>query len=168
MENNKVRSITLTLTHSCNLNCSYCYEKHKNNRRMTFDTAISIVEKELNDDLNLEYDYVEFDFFGGEPLLEFELIKKIVDFIKIRKYKNKYIFFATTNGTILTQEMKLWFVENRNFIVLGLSLDGTREMHNINRSNSYDMIDIDFYVKYYSEQGVKMTISPETLPYYNE
>ena len=164
MEDKKVRSITLTITHSCNLNCSYCYEKHKNSKRMTFDTAINIVEKELNDESNLTYDYVEIDFFGGEPLLEFELIKDIVDYVKAKKYKNKYVFFATTNGTILTEEMKLWFAKNRDQIVLGLSLDGTREMHNTNRSNSYDKIDVDFYAKYYSDQGVKMTISPETLP----
>ena len=54
MEDKKVRSITLTITHSCNLNCSYCYEKHKNSKRMTFDTAINIVEKELNDESNLK------------------------------------------------------------------------------------------------------------------
>jgi len=59
--------------------------------------------------------------------------------------------------------MKNWFALRNKCFVLGLSLDGTKETHDTNRSNSFDLIDFDFFLKNYPEQGVKMTLSDFSL-----
>lgn len=157
-----LRVVTLTLTQNCNLKCSYCYEHHKSKATMSFETAKKIIDEELNRAKDDEE--IEFDLFGGEPFLEFPLIKQITEYLCHRKKKAKCQLFASTNGTLVHGEVKEWLQQHRGCFVCGLSLDGTREMHNINRSNSYDDIDIDFFRNTYPEQDVKMTISKETLP----
>lgn len=76
--------------------------------------------------------------------------------------------FATTNGTLVHGEVQDWLREHVGCFICGLSLDGTRDMHNVNRSNSYDDIDLDFFLEMYPEQDVKMTVSRETLPHLAE
>ena len=153
--------ITLVVTHQCNIRCSYCYEKHKDSKTMSFENAIRIIEFELNKDDS--YDDVEICFLGGEPLLEFDLIKRVVEYTKIRKYKKNYYFFVSTNGTVINDDMKEWFKKNTNILQMGLSLDGTPDVHNLNRCHSYDLIPIDFFLSTYPEQGIKMTVAPNTL-----
>ena len=106
---------------------------------------------------------IEIQFIGGEPLLEFELEKKVYEYT-INKYKNKhFIFYATTNGVLLNSKMKKWFDQHCDKFVLGLSLDGLPESHNFNRSNSYNKIDIKYFIKTWPNQGIKMTISEHSL-----
>lgn len=155
------RFVTLAVTHNCNLNCSYCYEQHKDGCSMQLDTAIEIVERELN--LEDEYTKVEFDFFGGEPLIEYQLIHDVIEHVKKHSYRKDCHFGISTNGTLLSQDMKEWFKANTFIITLGLSLDGTKKSHDINRSNSFDSIDLKFFSETYPEQMVKMTVSKETL-----
>ncbi|MBP1546784.1 MAG: 4Fe-4S cluster-binding domain-containing protein [Oscillospiraceae bacterium] len=160
-------SPSICLTHSCNLDCIYCYQKHDGNNRMSFETACKCIDYIFNnvpDDMN----GVEISFIGGEPLIEFELIKKIVEYT-IENYKSEqYIFYATTNGTVLNAEMKQYFTAHKDHFVLGLSLDGIPEVHNKNRSNSFDKIDIDFFIKTWPNQSVKMTLSEYSLEHLAE
>lgn len=158
----QVKSIALTLTHNCNLRCSYCYEKHGTHKRMSLDTAISIVDRELTIDDGTKF--VSLDFFGGEPILEFETIKKVVEHCRERTYPKEYHFEVSTNGTMFSNEIKEWFVQNQDIITIGLSLDGNRTSQNINRSNSFDLIDLEYFAQF-EEPQIKMTISRETLPY---
>ena len=155
-------SPSLCVTHSCNLDCVYCYQNHDGNNRMSFETACNSIDwifANVPDDMN----GIEITFIGGEPLLEYELIKKVYEYTH-EKYPNEsYIFYATTNGTLLNEEMKAWFIEHKNTFVLGLSLDGLPETHNHNRSNSYEKIDIGFFKNTWPDQGVKMTISEYAL-----
>lgn len=155
-------SPTLCLTHNCNLDCIYCYQEHDTGVRMSLDTAKKVIDWIF---LNIPSDTkgIEFGFIGGEPLLEFELIKDIVDYVRAKDTEEQYIFYATTNGTVLTEEMKKWFEENRHQFVLGLSLDGLKETHDYNRSNSFDKIDFDFFLRNWPEQGIKMTLSEKSL-----
>lgn len=155
-------SPTICVTHNCNLNCIYCYQKHDTNNRMTLDTAKKCIDWIFN---NIPEDMsgVEVGFIGGEPMLEFELIKSIIEYTKSKNIKEEYIFYATTNGTILTEEMKEWLIKHKEIFVLGLSLDGLPETHNKNRSNSFNKIDIDFFVKTWPCQGIKMTLSEYSL-----
>ena len=111
---------------------------------------------------------IDFILSGGEPLLEFELIKEIFDYVRGRKISIPYIFMASTNGTILTDEMKTWFTKYRDIFRLVLCLDGNKETHNINRDNSFDKIDIDFFVRNWPNQGIKVTISEYTLGHFAE
>lgn len=156
------KNVTLTLTHQCNLKCSYCYETTKDDQCMSIETGKSIVYDELTKTDGFKR--VQFDFFGGEPFLCFEAIKEIVDYAMKIETNKKFNFFITTNGTFVHGNIKKWLIEHRDFVTCGLSLDGTKEMHNINRCNSFDDIDIDFFKNTYPKQDIKMTISVETLP----
>lgn len=158
----KSKNITLVLTHQCNLDCTYCYEHHKNSCTMSAELAKEIVDRELSMDDGVSM--VEFDFFGGEPLLEFDTVKEVVEWTVAREYDKDYIFFITTNGVLLTDDMKVWLREHTGVLQIGLSLDGTKEMHDVNRCDSFDEIDLDFFRTVYPEESVKMTISRETLP----
>ena len=97
---------------------------------------------------------------------EFETIREIYNYIEsgMPGWKKKAIIFVNTNGTLLDEEKKEWLRVRKEHIYCGLSLDGTREMHNRNRSNSFDQIDLEFFKECWPEQNVKMTVSKETLP----
>lgn len=156
-------SPSLCVTHNCNLNCVYCYQKHDTSARMDFNTAKSIIDW-IFEHVPDNADSVGIDFIGGETLLEFELLKDVYEYACSKKRNIPYNFFATTNGTVLTGEMKSWFTAHREQFILGLSLDGTRDTHNYNRSNSFDKIDINFFLQNWPNQGVKMTLSEYSLP----
>ena len=155
-------SPSLCLTHSCNLDCIYCYQNHDGNNRMSFETAKKAIDwifANHPDDMQ----GIELSFIGGEPLIEFELIKRIYEYTTAQYPQEDYIFYATTNGTVLNESMKDWFRSHKDRFVLGLSLDGLPETHNLNRSNSFGMIDIDFFRDTWPGQGVKMTLSEYSL-----
>jgi len=162
----KQRTLTLILTRKCNLNCSYCYEKSSlmDGKSMEISVAKGIISEYLNDEC--EYNKVIIDFLGGEPLIEFQLLKNIVEWCKSRSWKNDYIFMLGTNGTLLNDDMKNWFIKYKDDFQLGLSIDGNREAHNINRNGSFDLIEphIDFFKAYWPNQPAKMTISSKTIP----
>lgn len=157
------KTIMLTVTEKCNLNCTYCYEKNKTLKTMNYETAIKIIDEELT--VNDGYEECEIQFFGGEPFFEFELIKSVCEYIWSKQYPKKYQCFATTNGTLVHGEIKKWLFNNKDNFICGLSLDGNKKAHDINRCQSFDLIDIDFFKKTWPEQTAKMTISPESLPY---
>ncbi len=162
MENLRVKYITLIMTEHCNLQCSYCYEHYKSSSILGFEKAKQIMLNEINASDN--FDEVDFDFFGGEPFLEFDTIKQLVAYFKNKKFNKIIRFSASTNGTILSKEIKKWLIDNRDVFTVSLSFDGTRDMQNMNRSNSFDLIDTDFFAnKINNGVGLKMTISQETL-----
>lgn len=110
-----------------------------------------------------DIEYVEILFHGGEPFMAFKRINEICSWLWSKEWPTKYICYATTNGTLIHGEIKRWLLENKERFVVGLSLDGTPEMQDRNRSNSYKKINVDFFLKNWPEQGVKMTPSPGTL-----
>ena len=154
--------IMLMVTESCNLSCRYCYEINKTQKKMSFDIARKIIDKEIQSIKNPDENIV-IQFFGGEPLLEFELIREIYNYIAKLKIPNFNYCFTVTNGTLLTDEMKCWMIEHKQDFICGLSLDGTKEIHDYNRSNSYDLIDFNFFLEAWPAQKVKMTIAPDML-----
>ena len=164
-------SPSLCVTHDCNLNCVYCYQNH-DKAKMSFDTAKQCIDW-IFDNVPPKMEGIHVSFIGGEPLLEFELIQKIITYTcRTKRSKdsnsNGYMFFASTNGTLLDDSMKKWIVKHKNCFCLGLSLDGTRDTHNHNRSNSFDQIDIDFFRTMWPEQGIKMTLSEYSLQHLAE
>ena len=152
----------LGVTHNCNLNCVYCYQKHDKEHRMTLETAKKCIDWIFNN-IPPDCENIEISFIGGEPLLEFSLLRQVVEYTLSKDVEQKIIFYATTNGTILTTEMKNWFVKNKDIFVLGLSLDGTPEVHNHNRDDSFEKIDFDFFHTTWPFQGVKMTLTEYSL-----
>jgi len=163
MKKKKKKSLAITVTENCNLECVYCYETAKSKRSINFELAKSIIEKEfLADD---GYEEMEIDFHGGEPFLEFDLIKDICEYIWSKDWPKKYLCYTTTNGTLVHGEVKEWLQKNKEYFWCGLSLDGNKLMHDLNRSNSFDKIDLKFFLDNWPEQSVKMTLSPLSLPY---
>jgi len=157
------KTVSLTITQDCNLACTYCYEGYKSKKKMSIDTGIKIIERFLNSSNN-DYAEVEIDLFGGEPFLNFPLIKELCEYVWSRSWEKPYLFFATTNGTLVHGEIQEWVFKNKNRFFLGLSLDGTPGMHDINRSKSFSKIDVSFFQTTWPNPSVKMTISKESLP----
>lgn len=153
----------LLITYSCNLNCAYCYEPKTENKKMTPEKAISYI-KDVVDNLDDSYSEFEVQFMGGEPLLQFDLIKTVSTWLWEQTFKIKLShIFIVTNGTLLNANMKQWLSANRDRICIGLSFDGDNLMQNINRSSSASLVDVAFFASNWPEQTVKMTISPETI-----
>lgn len=156
---NKVQQLILQVTQQCNLRCEYCaysgyyHNRGHSDRRMTFDIACKAIDFYLNH--SNEKDEVTIAFYGGEPLLEFSLIRKCVEYVE-EKVKDKEIsFYITTNGTLLTDEIIIYLCKHK--INLTISLDGNEEEHDINRKlrngqGSFGLImDNLKRIKYYDE-----------------
>ena len=162
--NARRRQCTLIMTHRCNLDCLYCYEKHKDNAVMDFDLATKIIESEfLYSEQSDKVDELEIQLFGGEPFLEFQLMKSIMEWCWGKTWNVPYIFSASTNGTLLTEEMKSWLRQHADGFKVVLSCDGMNSSQDINRTNSLRQIDFNFFREVYGDQPVKMTVSPETV-----
>ena len=154
------RTISLTVTQRCNLACIYCYEHNKSAADMTFETAKRILDAELRTGAPKENTYLEF--FGGEPFLNFALMREVYDYVR-SFYRGKLRFHTCTNGTLVHGEVQAWLKAHPDFSV-GLSADGTQYAHDLNRSGSFDQIDFDFFLQNYAHQPVKMTVSALSLP----
>lgn len=141
--------IVFQVTQNCNLRCSYCsytetsnYSNRKHSdRRMSVETAKAGVDFLLAH--STKCSSIHIGFYGGEPLLEMMLIKQIVSYAN-SVCKDKKIHFAlTTNGTLLSDEIVDYLVENH--FTITVSLDGPKEYHDLNRKfangrGSYDVI----------------------------
>ena len=161
------RVVTLMLTWACNLNCSYCFEKYKcANKRMTFAMAKTILNRELSDFKNNgETGILKIEFFGGEPLLEFDVIKEVTEWIVNGDFGVKYELCVTTNGSLLDEQKMNWFTKYRDYIHIILSVDGSVEMQEENRGKKARNVPIDFVKKLWPWSSFKSTISHNNLPH---
>ena len=144
----KLQSICLQVTQDCNLRCEYCVysggysNRTHNKQKMSFDTAKKAVDFLIAN--STESDMVCIGFYGGEPLLNFEVIKETVLYVTQEYTGKEYYFALTSNGTVFTDEY-LAFLEEYKFTVT-VSIDGNKEMHDINRKfknsevGSFDII----------------------------
>lgn len=156
------RTCMLMVTHACNLNCTYCYERFKDAGMMSFETAKTCILKEVDFVRHSEkYDELEIDFMGGEPLLNFTLIQQVVEWLEETDIGIPYITFATSNGTLITEENKVWLEAHKDSFVIGLSYDGDELMQACNRNTQ--PIDLSWFARVWPFQGVRMTISKETV-----
>ena len=160
------RTCMLMITHACNLNCSYCYEKYKSNKTMSFELAKELILKEckvVQEDPR--FHELEIDLMGGEPMMNFNLIKQLVEWTAENPLPVPWVFFITTNGTLFDEERKRWFKKYKHLITAGESYDGTPEMQRKNRDTAKGSIDMAFFHETWPWQSFHMTISKETLPY---
>ncbi|MBQ1260661.1 MAG: thioether cross-link-forming SCIFF peptide maturase [Clostridia bacterium] len=142
-----IKALCLHVAHTCNLNCSYCFASqgtYQGERAlMSFEVgkrAFDFLIENSGDRRNLEV-----DFFGGEPALNFDVVKRLVEYarsVEGEKGKN-FRFTYTTNGMILTDEMMEFLNAEMSNVVL--SLDGRREVNDHFRRDysgkgSYDTI----------------------------
>ncbi|MCA9563240.1 MAG: radical SAM protein [Myxococcales bacterium] len=118
---------TLVLTHDCNLGCPYCYAGEKFGKEMRNEVADAAIELALSDSPN----HIFFSFFGGEPFLAFDAMKRATEraHTTFAERGIEHRFVVTTNGTALSSP-RIDFLKRWNFFV-GFSIDGTREAHAI-------------------------------------
>lgn len=134
--NRGLNQLIIQLTHNCNLRCSYCpytsndgtYRLHQNNT-IEFETIKSAIL--YLRDRSIDNNDIVISFYGGEPLLEFELIKQTVEFCKEELVGKTINYNLTTNATLFTDEI-LDFFQKENFRIV-VSLDGPKEMNDKNR-----------------------------------
>ena len=157
------KTLMFLITYRCNLRCSYCYEPKVVGHGINESQLKENISKQILT-LPQEFDSFEIHFMGGEPLLEFDLIRNVSEWLWQQSFdKRLTMIFAPTNGTILTEEIRHWCKANRERFCLGLSFDGDISMQNVNRSNSYEKVDVKFFASTWPRQSVKMTLSPETI-----
>jgi len=125
-----VTQCTLFVTQECNLRCRYCYIKKKETV-MTPKVAQKVVDFAFQKSQAAKR--LEIGFFGGEPLLEFERVKLIVELIKNHPLydKSKVIMSITSNGTIFNQEIANFMLSNG--IIFCVSCDGPPQIQDVNR-----------------------------------
>ncbi len=106
-----MKYIRLELTNNCNLDCTYCYFSgsypkytSKGNKFMKFETAKKAIDL-LYDNSDKQQNKITISFYGGEPLLNFALIKDVVDYAKERLKEKEIEFGIVTNGTLLNKEI---------------------------------------------------------------
>ena len=124
--------MTLCLTHNCNLRCKYCYAGRKWQHSMSDETARLAMELGLSEARRAEC-ALDLGFFGGEPLLEWDLLRRCYDYMQEHAtgLRVPVRYGMTTNVTLLTPD-KLEWLHERHF-KLGLSIDGSPAMHDLNR-----------------------------------
>lgn len=128
-----ISAITLLVAQDCNLRCSYCYAdegKYHNSGKMDLATAKKSVDFLIR---KSESDELGVCFFGGEPLLNFTLVKEVVDYChkKEKEIGKKFRFSMTSNGTLINKEIEEFIIENN--IRLQISIDGDKKTHDSNR-----------------------------------
>ena len=135
-ENNK--KLSLGITEQCNLRCAYCtysgkYYKERvhSNKFMNFEIAKKAVDFFMNISNNKRK---LINFYGGEPLLNFDLIKEVVNYCSITYKSKSYIFSLSTNGTLIDENIASFLIKN-DFLCY-ISLDGPEDVHDIYRTNT--------------------------------
>ncbi|QJE96941.1 radical SAM/SPASM domain-containing protein [Luteolibacter luteus] len=131
----KPRRIQLLMAQGCNLGCRYCYAwRNGSNQKETlmgFDVAKRSVDFLV--ERSGQRPNLQVTFFGGEPLLNKEVLFQVVDYCRALETTTdkRFVFEIITNGTLLTQELVEYLVREK--FLLMISMDGWKEMHNYNR-----------------------------------
>lgn len=180
------KNITFIVTKDCQLACKYCYLVGKNQKeRMSWEVARKAIDYILSHEKLFTEPSVVFDFIGGEPFLEVELIDKICDYLKTEMFKlkhpwfNAYRFNFSTNGLNYdTPKVQQFIAKNKNHLSIGITIDGTRRKHDLNRiwkgdgveRGSYDDVvkNIPLWLTQFPNDGTKVTISSADIPYIKE
>jgi len=142
-----VKALCLHIAHDCNLACKYCFaeegEYHGDRSLMSYEVgkkALDFLIANSGNRVNLEV-----DFFGGEPLMNFQVVKDLVAYGRSQeeKHNKKFRFTLTTNGMLLNEEVMEF--ANQEMANVVLSVDGRKEVHDFmrptrNGKGSYDLI----------------------------
>ena len=178
------KNITFIVTKDCQLACKYCYLVGKNEEeRMRWRTAKQAIDYILNREEEFKEKSVIWDFIGGEPFLEVDLISQICDYIKAEMFRrnhhwfNSYRFSFSTNGINYDSPKVQKFIEkNHSHLSIGITIDGTEIKHDLNRiykgsgKGSYKSVvrNIPLWLKQFPTAGTKVTISSTDIPYIKE
>lgn len=195
-EDGIAKSITFIVTKDCQLACKYCYLVGKNTKeRMSWDVAKRAIDYILDHEAYMKEESVIWDFIGGEPFLEIDLIDKICDYLKVEMFRrnhhwfNSYRFSFSTNGiNYSTDKVQQFIKKNHEHLSIGITIDGTKRKHDLNRiwktldmeqgimpkpeeeHGSYDDVvkNIPLWLEQFPDAGTKVTISSADIPYIKE
>lgn len=190
------KNITFIVTKDCQLACKYCYLVGKNTKeRMTWEVAKEAIDYILDREEDFREESVIWDFIGGEPFLEIDLIDKICDYLKMEMYRrdhhwfDSYRFSFSTNGiNYHTEKVQRFIEKNRNHLSIGITIDGTKRKHDLNRiwktkemeqgiqpkpeeeKGSYDDVvkNMPLWLEQFPGAATKVTISSADIPYIKE
>ena len=162
---------------------------------MTWEVAKEAIDYILDREEDFREESVVWDFIGGEPFLEIDLIDKICDYLKTEMYRrnhhwfNSYRFSFSTNGINYHTERVQRFIEkNKNHLSIGITIDGTKRKHDLNRiwktpemeqgiqpkpdeeKGSYEDVvkNIPLWLKQFPGAATKVTIASADIPYIKE
>jgi sulfatase maturation enzyme AslB (radical SAM superfamily) len=176
--NSEGKTSTFIVTDDCNLRCSYCYLTDKKPDRMSWEVARDFIDMTFSNNLHLanipaedqiQFDHAKiWDFVGGEPFMEFELVSKIINYIlektqtlpdnhpwkrgfdckncKVTHRLKGFRFAFSTNGTYLSDpKIREYLESHRDLISLGVTIDGPKDMHDAcrvypNGEGSFDSV----------------------------
>lgn len=132
-----IEMITLQITQQCNLRCKYCPYSGSYYNRIHSNASMdaSIAKKAIDFYIRHSYDkkVLNIGFYGGEPLIQYDLMKELVEYSYQQGEGKEVNFHMTTNATLLDQERIRFLAENK--FKLTISLDGPRELHDKNRES---------------------------------
>lgn len=190
------KNITFIVTKDCQLACKYCYLVGKNSKeRMPWEVAKQTIDYILDHERYFREESVIWDFIGGEPFLEIDLIDRICDYLKIEMFRrnhhwfNSYRFSFSTNGiNYHTEKVQDFIKKNQKHLSIGITIDGTKRKHDLNRiwktpkmeqgiqpmpgneHGSYDDVikNIPLWLEQFPDGATKVTISSRDIPYVYE
>ena len=190
------KNITFIVTKDCQLACKYCYLVGKNTKeRMSWDVAKQAIDYILSHEEYFGEEAVIWDFIGGEPFLEIDLIDHICDYLKTEMFRrnhhwfNSYRFSFSTNGiNYHTEKVQNFIRKNASHVSIGITIDGTQRKHDLNRiwktkemeqgiqpkpeeeKGSYEDVvkNIPMWLDMFPQGGTKVTISSADIPYIKE
>jgi len=181
------KNITFIVTKDCQLACKYCYLVGKNSKeRMSFEIAKQAIDYILGHEEDFKEESVVWDFIGGEPFIEIDLIDEICDYLKTEMFRrdhhwfNSYRFSFSTNGlNYHTDKVQRFIKKNKEHLSIGITIDGTKQKHDLNRvykqegdseRGSYDDVvkNIPLWLSQFPHAGTKVTISSADIPYIKE
>lgn len=147
VKSNEVKALCLHVCHDCNFRCRYCFADegayHSVRESMSLETAKKAIDFLIENSGKRKV--LEADFFGGEPLMNFDVVKETVAYARKRGEEcgKKFLFTTTTNGLLLNDEIIEFFNEEMENVVL--SLDGRKEVHDairksVNGKGTFDII----------------------------
>ena len=185
-QDGRMKNITFIVTKDCQLACKYCYLVGKNEKeRMSWDIAKAAIDYILDREQEFTEESVIWDFIGGEPFLEIDLIDKICDYIKLELYRRQhhwfesYRFSFSTNGINYdSPKVQKFIKKNINHLSIGITIDGTKRKHDLNRiwkgngveKGSYEDVvkNIPLWLRQFPGAATKVTISSADIPYIKE
>ena len=158
---NVVKALCLHVAHTCNLNCAYCFAsqgKYAGERAlMSFETGKRALDFLIENSGTRRH--LEVDFFGGEPLMNWDVVKRLVAYARTREKETgkEFRFTLTTNGILIDDDVIEF--SNREMSNVVLSLDGRKEIHDAYRvdykgEGSYDKI-VPKFQKFVAARGDK-------------
>ncbi len=183
----KNRTFTFQVTDDCCMACTYCYQTNKSHHSMSFETAKKVVDMLLDMDNPCPYldpykntSSIVFEFIGGEPFMEIDLITQICDYIeeqmiiKHHPWIFRHRYSICSNGLLYFEPKVQNFIRKYNSsLSFSISIDGNKELHDscrvdLNGNGTYDRAikAVKHYQSSYNTMmGSKMTISPDNIIY---